>query len=63
MLNADWSTLTDEQQLASARGALRGAADTLADHAEVLAEEMDYGTLREVLLQSLKQPVNGLSRD
>jgi hypothetical protein len=47
MLDVDWSNLTDDQQLALAREALRRAADTLADHAEVLAEEMEYGALRD----------------
>jgi hypothetical protein len=42
---ADWTTLTDDQQLALSREALRRAADTLADQAEVLATEMDHGTL------------------
>ncbi|MBK1660866.1 hypothetical protein [Paracraurococcus ruber] len=45
MPHAEWTTLTEEQQLALSREALRRAAETLADHAEVLAAEMDMGTL------------------
>ena len=45
MLTADWTIMTDDQQLALAREALRRAADTLAEHAEVLAAEMECGTL------------------
>lgn len=45
MPHADWTSLTDDQQLALSREALRRAAETLADHAEVLAAEMDRGTL------------------
>ena len=40
-----WTSLSDDHQLALAREALRRAAETLADHAEVLAVEMDQGTL------------------
>jgi hypothetical protein len=47
MPHADWTSLTDDQQLALAREALRRAAETLADHAEVLAAEMDQGTLAD----------------
>lgn len=47
MPHANWITLTDDQQLAMAREALRRAAETLADHAEVLAVEMDQGTLAD----------------
>lgn len=43
----DWSTLTDDLQLALAREALRRAADTLAEHAELLAIEMETGALRD----------------
>ncbi len=42
---ADWNGLSDAQQLALAREALRRAAETLADHAELLAEEMEHGAL------------------
>ncbi|MFC7473126.1 hypothetical protein ACFQS7_02090 [Dankookia sp. GCM10030260] len=45
MPHAAWTMLNDDQQLALAREALRRAAETLADHAEVLAAEMDRGTL------------------
>jgi Mor family transcriptional regulator len=47
MQHADWTALTDEQQIALAREALRHAAATLADHAEVLAGEMEVGTLHD----------------
>ncbi|MEN0076027.1 MAG: hypothetical protein AAGC69_16690 [Paracraurococcus sp.] len=47
MPHADWIALTDDQQLALAREALRRAAETLADHAEVLATEMDDGMLAD----------------
>jgi Mor family transcriptional regulator len=47
MPHADWTTLTEDQQLALSREALRRAAETLADHAEVLAVEMDQGTLAD----------------
>lgn len=41
----DWNGLSDQQQLALSREALRRAAETLAEHAEVLAREMEAGTL------------------
>ena len=47
MPHADWTHLSDDQQLALSREALRRAADTFADHAEVLAIEMDHGTLAD----------------
>src|SRR5215213_3781055 len=47
MPHADWISLTEDQQLALSREALRRAAETLADHAEVLAAEMDQGTLAD----------------
>jgi Mor family transcriptional regulator len=47
MPNADWTALNENQQLALSREALRRAAETLADHAEVLATEMDQGTLMD----------------
>ncbi|MBP0444993.1 hypothetical protein J8J14_09385 [Roseomonas sp. SSH11] len=40
-----WHTLPDEVQLTLSREALRRAAETLADHAELLASEMEIGTL------------------
>jgi hypothetical protein len=42
-----WTSLSDDHQLALAREALRRAAETLAEHAELLAEEMDQGTLND----------------
>ncbi|RAI55367.1 hypothetical protein [Roseicella frigidaeris] len=47
MPHADWIALTDDQQLALAREALRRAAETLAEHAEILATEMDGGMLAD----------------
>ena len=43
----DWNRLTDEVQLALSREALRRAVETIADQAEVLAEEMKAGTLSD----------------
>ncbi|HYF09326.1 MAG TPA: hypothetical protein VD970_17020 [Acetobacteraceae bacterium] len=40
-----WSDLPEDHQLFLAREALRRAAETLADHAELLAGEMEQGTL------------------
>lgn len=45
MRHADWNLLTDDVQLTLSREALRRAADTLAEHAEILAREMEDGTL------------------
>jgi hypothetical protein len=45
MRPANWQSLPDEMQLLLSREALRRAAETLADHAELLAEEMESGTL------------------
>lgn len=45
MRHADWNLLTDDVQLTLSREALRRAAETLADHAEILAREMEDGTL------------------
>jgi len=44
---ADWNSFSDEIQLALSREALRRAADTLAEHAELLAAEMEHGTLND----------------
>lgn len=44
---ADWNLLTDELQLALSREALRRAVETVAGQAEVLAEEMEIGTLAD----------------
>ena len=40
-----WNLLTDEMQLVLSQEAMRRAAATLASHAELLAEEMELGTL------------------
>lgn len=47
MLAADWNTLPDDVQLALSREALRRAAATLADHAELLAHEIEHGGLAD----------------
>jgi hypothetical protein len=47
MHTASWNTLPEELQLVLSREALRRAAETLAEHAELLAEEMDRGTLTD----------------
>ncbi|MCU0888241.1 MAG: hypothetical protein MUC64_09550 [Rubritepida sp.] len=44
---SDWKNMPDELQLVLAREALRRAAETLAEHAELLAVEMEAGTLRD----------------
>ena len=44
---ATWNTLPEDLQLLLSREALRRAADTLAEHADLLAEEMDRGTLSD----------------
>jgi hypothetical protein len=44
---ADWNKLSDEVQLALSREALRRAAATLAEHAELLAAEMEQGSLSD----------------
>lgn len=43
----EWNTLSDALQLALSRDALRRATETLVEHAEVLATEMEYGTLQD----------------
>ena len=40
-----WHALPDEVQLTLSREALRRAAETLAEHAELLAAEMEAGAL------------------
>lgn len=40
-----WHALPDETQLILSREALRRAAETLATHAELLAREMEAGSL------------------
>lgn len=47
MPTADWNELPDDLQLALSREALRRAAETLADHAELLAAEIEDGGLRD----------------
>ena len=42
-----WQEMPDEMQLVLAREALRRAAETLAEHAEILALEMESGALRD----------------
>ena len=44
---ADRDILSDEVQLALAREALRRAVDTIAGQAEVLAQEMEVGTITD----------------
>ena len=44
---AEWNELPDDLQLALSREALRRAAETLADHAELLAAEIEDGGLRD----------------
>lgn len=43
----DWDILPDTVQLALAREALRRAADTIASQAEVLAQEMEAGSISD----------------
>jgi hypothetical protein len=45
MRPVDWNHLSDDLQLNLSREALRRAAETLADHAEILAGEMEGGAL------------------
>ena len=42
-----WTALPDDVQLVLSREAMRRAAATLAEHAELLAEEMERGTLSD----------------
>jgi hypothetical protein len=44
---SDWISLSDDQQLALSREALRRAAETLAEHAELLAGEIERGMLSD----------------
>ncbi len=44
---AQWNSLPEDLQLVLSREALRRAAETLAEHAELLAEEMERGTLTD----------------
>jgi hypothetical protein len=42
-----WTALPEDVQLVLSREAMRRAAATLAEHAELLAEEMERGTLSD----------------
>lgn len=42
-----WNHLSDDLQLALTREALRCAAETLAEHAELLAVEIEEGVLHD----------------
>lgn len=44
---ADWNLLSDELQLTLSREALRRAAETIAQQAEVMAAEMETGGLAD----------------
>ena len=46
-MTADWDLLPDTVQLALSREALRRAVETVAGQAEVLANEMELGTLSD----------------
>ena len=47
MQTASWNTLSEDLQIILSKEALRRAAETLAEHAEMLAEEMERGTLTD----------------
>lgn len=42
-----WTALPEDVQLVLSREAMRRAAATLAEHAELLAQEMERGTLSD----------------
>ena len=44
---SDWSVLPEDQQLVLSREALRRAAETIADQAEILAFEMEAGSIAD----------------
>ena len=44
---ADWNILSDDLQLVLSREALRRAVETIAGQAEILASEMEVGTLAD----------------
>ncbi len=44
---SEWNQLPDEMQLVLTREALRRAAETLAEHAELLAVEIEEGALHD----------------
>ena len=43
----DWHRLSDEMQLVLSRAALAKAAETIAEQADCLANEMEHGTLSD----------------
>lgn len=43
----DWNCLSDDLQLALTLGALTKAAETIAHQAEILADEIESGTLSD----------------
>ncbi len=43
----DWHALSDDAQLVLSRQAMRRAAETIATQAELLAEEIELGTLHD----------------
>lgn len=47
MRTESWQILPDDIQLTLSREALRRAAETLAEHAELLAEEIEVGSLSD----------------
>jgi hypothetical protein len=47
MLYPAWQDMPDDLQLVLAREALLRAANTLAEHAEILALEMESGSLQD----------------
>ena len=47
MPHAEWTTMPDDLQLALSREALRRATETLAEHARLLALEMEQGALSD----------------
>ena len=44
---ADWHLLSDDTQMTLAQAALHRAAETIANQADLLAEEIDRGTLND----------------
>jgi hypothetical protein len=64
---ADWHTLSNAAQLALARAALHRAAETIANQAEVLADEMENGALNDPggpdALRLLAAVVRGADQD
>ena len=44
---SNWNTLSEDLQLVLAREALQRAAETIAGHAETLAQEMEAGGLED----------------